>query len=204
MESRGVTFRLNTRVTDANLSGVVLSDGEIHTQTLVWTAGTAPNPILKVTSSRKRQARRPRSGEHTRVPGHPGLWALGDCAAVIDAKTSKPCPPHRPIRSAGSGSRCEEHLAALQGRSKQKISFRLSGSALRRRTSDRMCRTDGSVREKPVPAFFGIVCLADVARNLSFETPRAGKKDSRTCGLDDRTLLSARYRSNDRLAVMKN
>jgi hypothetical protein len=27
------------------------------------------------------------------VPGHPGVWALGDCAAVNDAKTGKPCPP---------------------------------------------------------------------------------------------------------------
>ncbi|MGH2521848.1 MAG: NAD(P)/FAD-dependent oxidoreductase, partial [Anaerolineales bacterium] len=27
------------------------------------------------------------------VPGQPGLWALGDCAAVTDGKTGKPCPP---------------------------------------------------------------------------------------------------------------
>ena len=26
-------------------------------------------------------------------PGFPGLWALGDCAAVVDAKSGKPCPP---------------------------------------------------------------------------------------------------------------
>ena len=27
------------------------------------------------------------------VPDHPAVWALGDCAAVIDSKTKKPCPP---------------------------------------------------------------------------------------------------------------
>ena len=27
------------------------------------------------------------------VPNFPGLWALGDCAAVADAKTGQPCPP---------------------------------------------------------------------------------------------------------------
>jgi len=27
------------------------------------------------------------------VPGYPGVWALGDCAAVNDGKTGKPCPP---------------------------------------------------------------------------------------------------------------
>jgi NADH dehydrogenase len=27
------------------------------------------------------------------VPGWQGVWALGDCAAVPDPKTGKPCPP---------------------------------------------------------------------------------------------------------------
>src|SRR5271165_1800675 len=27
------------------------------------------------------------------VPGHAGVWALGDCAAVVDAKSGKSCPP---------------------------------------------------------------------------------------------------------------
>jgi NADH dehydrogenase len=28
-----------------------------------------------------------------RVPGWPNVWALGDCAAVIDGKTGRSCPP---------------------------------------------------------------------------------------------------------------
>ena len=47
MEERGVRFRLNSRLTDAQPDMVVLSDGEISAATLVWTAGTAPNPLLK-------------------------------------------------------------------------------------------------------------------------------------------------------------
>src|SRR5262249_53372369 len=27
------------------------------------------------------------------VPGRPGLWAVGDCAAITDARTGQPCPP---------------------------------------------------------------------------------------------------------------
>jgi NADH dehydrogenase len=27
------------------------------------------------------------------VPGHAGVWAVGDCASVTDAKSGKPCPP---------------------------------------------------------------------------------------------------------------
>jgi NADH dehydrogenase len=47
MEARGVTFHLNTRLTDARPGVVVLSDGEIPAETPVWTAGTAPNPLVK-------------------------------------------------------------------------------------------------------------------------------------------------------------
>src|SRR5262249_15949012 len=47
MEAGGVIFRLNTRLTDAGPGIVTLSDGEIQTETLVWTAGTAPNPLVQ-------------------------------------------------------------------------------------------------------------------------------------------------------------
>jgi NADH:ubiquinone reductase (H+-translocating) len=93
MESRGVVFRLNTRLRDAQPGTVVLSDGEICACTLVWTAGTAPNPLLR-TLPLETDKRGAVVVDHTlAIPGHPGAWALGDCAAVQDTKTGKPCPP---------------------------------------------------------------------------------------------------------------
>ena len=47
MAARGVEFRLNARLADAKPGIVVLDDGEIPSETLVWTAGTAPSPIIK-------------------------------------------------------------------------------------------------------------------------------------------------------------
>ena len=93
MEARGVTFRLNTRLTDAQPEAVILSDGQIAAQTLVWTAGTAPNPLLKSLPLEKDKRGALVVDDSLAVPGHPGVWALGDCAAVHDAKTAKPCPP---------------------------------------------------------------------------------------------------------------
>jgi NADH dehydrogenase len=93
MEARGVQFRLNTRLKDAQPGVVVLSDGEIHAETLVWTAGTAPNPLMK-TLPIETDKRGAALVENTMaVPGHARVWALGDCAAVNDAKSGKPCPP---------------------------------------------------------------------------------------------------------------
>lgn len=93
MEDRGVVFRLKTRLTDAHPGIVVLGDSEIGAHTLVWTAGTAPNPLLKSLPVEK-DKRGAVVVEHTlAVPGHPGTWALGDCAAILDAKTGQACPP---------------------------------------------------------------------------------------------------------------
>jgi NADH:ubiquinone reductase (H+-translocating) len=93
MQARGVTFRLNTRLTDAQPGVVTLSDGQIYAQTLVWTAGTAPNPLLKSIPLEKDKRGALVVDRTLAVPGYPGVWALGDCASVHDAKTGKPCAP---------------------------------------------------------------------------------------------------------------
>ncbi len=93
MEERGVTFRLNTRLTDAQPGLVTLSDGAIHAETLVWTAGTAPNPLTKALPLAKDKRGALIVDRHLQVQDQPGLWAVGDCAAVVDAKTGQPCPP---------------------------------------------------------------------------------------------------------------
>ncbi|MCZ6451304.1 MAG: NAD(P)/FAD-dependent oxidoreductase, partial [Deltaproteobacteria bacterium] len=93
MTARGVTFKLNARLTDARPGVVILEpEEEIRAQTLVWTAGNTPNPVLKAL-----QVEHDRRGavvvdSTLAVPGRYGLWALGDCAAVTDTKTGKPCP----------------------------------------------------------------------------------------------------------------
>jgi NADH dehydrogenase len=93
MEARGVKFYLNARLSDAHPGVVVVSDGEIRAQTLVWTAGNAPNPLLKSQPFERDKRGAVKVDFTLAVPGHPGVWALGDCAAVNDAKTGKPCPP---------------------------------------------------------------------------------------------------------------
>jgi NADH dehydrogenase len=109
MRARGVTFELNARVSAARPGVVVLkrmelekTDAtkkhepvqlEIPTETLVWAAGTAPSPLLKELAV-ERDKRGAVLVENTlAVRGHTGLWALGDCAIVPDAKTGKSCPP---------------------------------------------------------------------------------------------------------------
>jgi NADH dehydrogenase len=93
MEARGVIFRMNARLSDAKPGMVTLSDGDIPAATLVWTAGTAPSALVKSLDLEKDKRGALKVDLNLAVLHHPGVWALGDCASVTDAKSGKPCPP---------------------------------------------------------------------------------------------------------------
>lgn len=94
MTERGVTFKLNTRLADARPGVVVLGSGEeINARTLVWTAGTIPNPLIKTLPLEFNKRGAAIVESTMAAPGRAGLWALGDCAEVTDAKNGRPCPP---------------------------------------------------------------------------------------------------------------
>jgi NADH dehydrogenase len=93
LAQRGVEIRVDVRVTGVSDDGVHLSDGTtIRTKTVVWTAGTAANPLLDALPCSKDRGRIV-TNEFLEVPNWPGVWALGDCAAIPDLHTGQPFPP---------------------------------------------------------------------------------------------------------------
>ena len=116
MQLRGVRFRLNTRIVDASPGVVLLSEGKIHTETLVWTAGTAPSPLLKSLRLEKDKRGALLVDGSLAVPGGAGLWAIGDCAAVNDATSGDPCPPTAQFALREAEVLAGNILAQLEGR----------------------------------------------------------------------------------------
>jgi len=123
MQLRGVSFRLNTRIVDAHPGMVLLSDGEIHTETLVWTAGTAPSPLLKSLPLEKDKRGALLVDSTLALQGCPGLWAIGDCAAVTDAATGRPCPPTAQFALREAEVLASNIRAQLEGRTARGFHF---------------------------------------------------------------------------------
>jgi NADH dehydrogenase len=123
MEARGVEFRLNTRLTDVRPGVVVLSDAEVPAETLVWTAGTAPNPLSKSLAVEKDKRGAVIVDATLAVPGHSGVWALGDCAAAVDATSGKPCPPTAQFALREAATLAKNIRASLQGRQPRAFHF---------------------------------------------------------------------------------
>jgi NADH dehydrogenase len=102
---------------------VVLSDGEIRAATLVWTAGTAPNPLLKSLPVERDQRGAVVVDETFAVKGHKDLWALGDCAAVTDTKHGKTCPPTAQFALRQAEVLARNIRAQLEGRPTRTFHF---------------------------------------------------------------------------------
>jgi NADH:ubiquinone reductase (H+-translocating) len=88
LRRRGVEVRLATRVRGCDERGIHLSGDEIvASDTLVWTAGVSPHPLLETVDVPRDASGRVRVDTALAVVDRPGIFALGDCAAVRDPGT---------------------------------------------------------------------------------------------------------------------
>ncbi len=136
LAERGVEIRSMTSVAAVNEREVSLSDGtKIATNTLVWTAGTTPNPLLATLPCQKERGCVV-ANEFMEVPDWPGVWALGDCAVVPDRKTGKPYPPTAQHALRQGRVLADNLKAAIRGGEKRPFVFKTIGqlAAIGRRT----------------------------------------------------------------------
>ena len=91
LEKRGIEVKLNTRVESLADGEVLLSNGErFAAETVVWTAGVRPNPMLEATDLPLDDKKRVRCTPTLQVFGVADAWAAGDCAAVPDLSKNDP------------------------------------------------------------------------------------------------------------------
>jgi NADH:ubiquinone reductase (H+-translocating) len=128
LTQKGVEVRLGTRVTSATAESVELGTKEIIvTKTLIWTAGVKPSALLATLPCPITRQGTVTVNEYLEVPEVPGIWALGDCAAVPDSRTGRPYPPtaQNAIRQ---GTLVADKIAAcLRNEPKKRFSYRLVG-----------------------------------------------------------------------------
>jgi NADH:quinone reductase (non-electrogenic) len=94
LHKRGMEIHVGTTLESVSAAEAVLGNGaRIPTNTLVWTAGVAPNPLLREWSLPLDEKGRVEVDELLRVRGHEHVWALGDCALVPNTRSDRPDPP---------------------------------------------------------------------------------------------------------------
>jgi NADH:ubiquinone reductase (H+-translocating) len=94
LQRRHVEIHVGTTLESVSADEAVLGNGtRIPTNSLVWTAGVAPNPLLREWSLPLDEKGRVEADELLRVRGHEHVWTLGDCARVPNTRSDRPDPP---------------------------------------------------------------------------------------------------------------
>ena len=128
MMQRGVIFRLNTRVKDASESTVVLDSGLMQAETLIWTAGSAPQPLLASLPFAKDKRGCLIVDKTLALQGTPHVWALGDCAAVEDPYSGKLYPPTAQFALREADMVARNILATINGKPQTPFYFKSLGA----------------------------------------------------------------------------
>ncbi len=82
LTKRGVEIITGVGVAAIEADGVVLADGRrIPARTVVWTAGVRASPLASLLGVELTRGGRIVVDAHYAVPGHPGVYAVGDIAA---------------------------------------------------------------------------------------------------------------------------
>ena len=76
---------LNSRVSGASPDGVLVGgDIEIPARTVVWTAGSQPNPILRTLPCERNRAGAVVAESTLQLKGYDNVWVVGDCGEIPD------------------------------------------------------------------------------------------------------------------------
>jgi len=127
LQRRGVEILLNTSLAGATAESALLEGGDrIPTKTLVSTVPSAPNALVAALPCKKESGRIV-VNKFLEVLDHPGVWALGDCAWVVDQKTWKPCPPTAQHATRQATCLAKNLVASLRAEPKQGFAFQARG-----------------------------------------------------------------------------
>lgn len=128
LEARGVAVRTGARAVEVQRDAVRLDDGStLRSATVICTIGTRPNALVEALGLPTERGRIKVRGDLS-VEGTDGVWAIGDCAQVPNARDGRVAPPT--AQFAVREAQCLAHnlLATLRGEPRKVFSYRARGS----------------------------------------------------------------------------
>ncbi|MBO0885419.1 MAG: FAD-dependent oxidoreductase [Mycobacterium sp.] len=120
LRRRGIDVRLGLTLKEVHAGHVVLSDGtRVNTRTVAWVTGVAAAPLIK-TLGLPTEKGRLKVQTDLQVPGHPGLFAAGDAAAVPDVTQPGKITPPTAQHAIRQGKVLADNVVASLGHGKKR------------------------------------------------------------------------------------
>lgn len=125
---RGVHVHLNTRATEINEDCITLASGDhLFASTVISTIGTTTNKLIESLGLPLNRGRLVTEMDFS-VQGADGLWALGDCAHVINSYDNEACPPTAQFAVRQAAQLAKNIIAQSNGKATQPFAYRSQGA----------------------------------------------------------------------------
>jgi NADH dehydrogenase len=127
MEAAGIRVLLGARVAAATADGVVLKEGDpVRGGTVVCTIGNAASPVIERMDAAKERGRL-ETRPDMRLVGEDRVWAIGDCARIVNAHDQQPAPPTGQFAEREGRQVAENITRVLAGEATKPFSFKPLG-----------------------------------------------------------------------------
>lgn len=124
---RGIEICLEAHVEQLDGIGVTLRSGErVDGGTVIATIGTAPAELVRSLPLPKRHGRIETAADLS-VPGFPGVWAIGDCARIVNAYDDRVCPGTAQFAVREAEQLAENLLRTVKGEPTRPFCYRPKG-----------------------------------------------------------------------------
>lgn len=127
MEHAGVTVLLNARASMATHEGLRLTDGTLLSGgTVVCTIGTTTQALVEKLTVPKQNGRFLTEPDMS-LPGHPNIWAFGDCGAVINSLDGKLSPTVAQFAERQGVQAAKNIVRRMEGKTTQPFGYQMQG-----------------------------------------------------------------------------
>jgi NADH dehydrogenase len=150
-----VEVRLDEMVGEVTADHVRFADGDVlPTRTVIWAAGVRANPLAEALGLPTTRAGRVEVADDLSVPGHDGVWAVGDVAAPPDHRHDGALPQLAPVAMQSGGHVARQIGRVLAGRPAQPFRFRDKGTMATIGRRSAVAELPGRIRLRGTPAWF--------------------------------------------------
>lgn len=127
MEKAGIKVLLSRRVSYVTPEGVGMSDGVmVNGATIVCTVGNAPSRMIDQLNVPKDKGRLV-TGPDMRVSGTGNVWAIGDCALIINSYDNTPSPATGQFAEREGRQAADNIILVLKGKETKPFKFKPLG-----------------------------------------------------------------------------
>ena len=118
LRKSGIEIILNQRVIGAIPNTVSLKDGTIiPTKTIIWSGGVAPSSLLtSISCEHDNKSGRITVDKYLELTNYKGVYALGDCAYILDPNSGNPYPPTAQHAIREGAIVANNIIASIEGR----------------------------------------------------------------------------------------